>query len=112
MRSRSALAVLAFFLLCSTLALASRPPQEWTPPPEMTPEQIEAQKIAMRQKFNSYGNDVSEKATPVPWGAIGMAALAFIVATPFALRAYRNTAQDMNVSEGYATDLDEPVDRS
>jgi hypothetical protein len=73
----------------------------------MTPEQIEAQKIAMRQKFNSYGNDVSDKATPVPWMAIGMAVLAFAAAAPFALRAYRNTARDMNASEGYATDLDD-----
>lgn len=111
MRSRLAKAVLAFLALSCSLAFAGRPPQEWTPPPEMTPEQIEAQKIAMKQKFNAYGKDVTDKPTPIPWMAIGMAGLAFAAAVPFALRAYKNTSKEIAGNAGYAQDYDEPNDR-
>jgi hypothetical protein len=111
MRSRLALAVLAFIVLGSSLAFASRPPQEWTPPPAMTPEQIEAQKIAMKQKFNAYGKDIPVQSTPIPWMALGLAGLAFAVAAPFAYKAYKNTSKDIDVAAGYAQDFDEPSDR-
>lgn len=113
MRSRLAQAVLAFIALSASVALAGRPPQAWVPPEELTPEQIEAQKIASKQKFNPYAKDVPAQSAPIPWMAIGMAGLAFVVAAPFALRAYRNTSEELAPNGAYAAarDLDDPADR-
>ena len=45
--------------------------------------------------INAYSNDIQIKEEPTPWAAIGLAGLVLIVATPFALRAYRNTTKDI-----------------
>lgn len=114
MRVRLAKAALAFFALCSSAAFAGRPPREWAPPPQLTPEQIEAQKIASKQKFNAYGKDVPVEAKPVPWMAIGMAGLAFVVAAPFAIKSYLNASKELSGNKAFTAgpaDFDD-IDRS
>lgn len=106
MRVRLAKAALAFIALSSSAAFAGRPPQAWTPPPELTPEQIEAQKIASKQKYNPYGDDAPVESKPIPWLAIGMAGLAFAVAAPFAFKAYQNTSKEMAGNKTYTSTAD------
>ncbi|HEX8704853.1 MAG TPA: hypothetical protein VF815_38830 [Myxococcaceae bacterium] len=95
MRTLSRLIVLSA-LLCGGAVLAGRPVQNFEPPPEMSEEEKEA--LKQRQLgggLNGYGNDIQIKETPVPWGAIGLGVLVFAVATPFAIRAYRNTSKEI-----------------
>lgn len=62
----------------------------------MTAEEREAAKQrAMGNNLNSYGKDVQLKQKPIPWMAIGLAGLVFVVAVPFGIRAYRNTSKDI-----------------
>jgi hypothetical protein len=53
--------------------------------------------------INAYGKDIQIKETPVPWAAIGLAGLVFLAATPFALRAYRNTSKEIADSNTFGT---------
>lgn len=78
-------------------ALAGRPVADFKPPPEMSEEEknaLKAQQIG--GNMNSYNKDIQIKETPVPWAAIGLAGLVLLVATPFALRAYRSTTKDIS----------------
>jgi hypothetical protein len=88
--------VLTASLLWGGAALAKREVKDFEPPPEMSQEELEAEKARARNgNMASYGKDIQIKAEPTPWMAIGLGALVLIVATPFALRAYRNTAKEM-----------------
>jgi hypothetical protein len=94
MRTLSRLVLLSA-LLTSGAVLAARPVQTFEPPQEMTEEEkaaLKAQQIG--GNINSYSKDIQIKETPVPWAAIGLAGLVFLVAIPFGLRAYRNTTKD------------------
>jgi len=111
MRTLSRMIILSA-LLSGGAVLAGRPVQSFEPPPEMTEEEKAALKARqLGGGLNGYGNDVQIKETPVPWGAIGLAGLVFLVATPFALRAYRNTTREIadtnTVGVGTRRDVDE-----
>ncbi|WP_224363213.1 hypothetical protein [Hyalangium versicolor] len=95
MRTLSRLVLLSA-LLSGGAVLAGRPVQDFQPPPEMTEEERSALKAQqLGGNMNAYGKDIQIKETPVPWAAIGLAGLVFLVAAPFALRAYRNTTKDI-----------------
>ncbi|WP_224249786.1 hypothetical protein [Hyalangium gracile] len=95
MRTLSRLIVLSA-LLSGGAVLAGRPVQEFKPPPAMTEEERAALKAKqLGGNMNAYGKDIQIKETPVPWAAIGLAGIVFLVATPFALRAYRNTTKEI-----------------
>lgn len=96
---------LAHLLLLGTLlgsaALAqSRKPQEFQAPRQMSEEEIEAAK--RRSKLNpdlhDYGKDVTAEVKPIPWMAVGLIGMVFLVALPFALRAYRDTANEIRAA--------------
>lgn len=90
--------VLVLALLSGGAALAQprRQVSEFQAPRELTPEEKEAAKQrAMGNNLNAYGKDIQIKEKPIPWMAIGLVGIVFAVATPFALRAYRNTAKEM-----------------
>jgi hypothetical protein len=96
MRTLSRLVLLSA-LLTGGAVLAGRPVQEFQPPPQMTEEERNALKAQqLGGNINAYGKDIQIKETPVPWAAIGLAGLIFVVATPFALRAYRNTTKEIS----------------
>lgn len=92
---------LSQFVLLSTLlaggyAVAGRPVPQFEAPPEMTNEEKEAlKKQQLGGNMNAYNNDIQIKETPVPWMAIGLGGLVLLVATPFALRAYRSTTKEI-----------------
>ncbi|MBN1203597.1 MAG: hypothetical protein JXB05_01565 [Myxococcaceae bacterium] len=95
MRTLSRLVLLSA-LLSGGAALAGRPVQDFQPPPAMTEEEKQALKEQqLRGNMNAYSKDIQIKETPVPWLAIGLAGLVFLVATPFALRAYRSTTKEI-----------------
>ncbi len=72
-------------------------PKPFQPPREMTAEEIEAEKERSKVGSNliKYGQDVQIKAEPFPWLAAGLFALVFLVVTPFAIRAYKNTSREI-----------------
>lgn len=53
--------------------------------------------------FAEYREPSLEKPEPIPWMAIGMGAIAFLVAAPFAFRAYRDTARELNEATAFAS---------
>jgi hypothetical protein len=95
MRTLSRLVLLSA-LLSGGAVLAGRPVQEFQPPSEMSDEEKAALKAQqLGGNMNAYSKDIQIKETPVPWAAIGLAGLVFLVATPFAVRAYRNTTKEI-----------------
>lgn len=94
MRTLSRLVLLSA-LLTGGAVLAGRPVQAFEAPREMTEEERTALKAQqLGSNINSYNKDIQIKETPVPWAAIGLAGLVFLVAVPFGFRAYRNTTKD------------------
>ncbi|WAM22820.1 hypothetical protein [Myxococcus sp. NMCA1] len=90
------LLVLALSSGGAALAQPRKQVQNFQAPREMTAEEREAAKQrAMGNNLNSYGKDVQLKQKPIPWMAIGLAGLVFVVAVPFGIRAYRNTSKDI-----------------
>lgn len=103
MRKLSRLVLLSA-LLSGGAVLASRPVQEFKPPSEMSDEEKAALKAQqLGGNINAYGKDIQIKETPIPWAAIGLAGLVFLVATPFALRAYRNTSREIADTNTFGT---------
>jgi hypothetical protein len=95
MRKLSRLVLLSA-LLAGGSALAGRPVQQFEPPPEMTEEEKAALKAQqLGGNMNSYNKDIQIKETPIPWAAITLAGIVLLVATPFGLRAYRNTTKEI-----------------
>ncbi len=86
-------------LLVSGLAFARKEVKEFTPPEDLTPEQIEAEKAASRSNLSGYADGVTEKTTPVPWMAIGVLSFILIGAAPFAIRAYLRTSAEITPSQ-------------
>lgn len=88
--------VLTASLLWGGAALAKREVKDFEPPPEMSQEELEAAKARARNgNMASYSKDIQIKPEPTPWMAIGLGVLVLGAATPFALRAYRNTAKEI-----------------
>jgi len=103
MRTLSRLVLLSA-LLTGGAVLAGRPVQDFQAPSEMTEEEKAALKAQqLGGNINSYNKDIQIKETPVPWAAIGLAGLVFLVATPFALRAYRNTTKEIADTNTFGT---------
>jgi hypothetical protein len=95
MRTLSRLVLLSA-LLSGGAVLAGRPVQDFQAPAQMTDEEKAALKAQqLGGNINSYNKDIQIKETPVPWAAIGLAGIVFLVATPFAVRAYRNTTKEI-----------------
>ena len=97
MRTHSVIRVfLAASLLWGGAALAKREVKEFQAPRELSEAELEEAKAKARNgNMNKYGADVQIKPEPVPWMAIGLAGIVFAMATPFALRAYRNTSKEL-----------------
>jgi hypothetical protein len=66
----------------------------------MTQEQLADAKARSRSGINDYGKDISDKPQPFPWMAAGIFAIAFLVATPFAVRQYLHTANEIRSNQG------------
>lgn len=62
---------------------------------DMTQQERDAARSRPKYNINSYGKDAPVKQTPIPWKAIGLAVIAFGIASPFAWRAYKGTTKEM-----------------
>lgn len=62
---------------------------------EMTQQEREAARARPKYNINDYGKDIKIKEEPIPWMAIGLACISFVVVAPFAWRAYKNTTKEM-----------------
>ena len=60
-----------------------------------TQQERDAARARPKYNINAYGKDIQIKEEPIPWMAIGLAAIIFAGVAPFAYRAYRNTTQEM-----------------
>jgi len=72
--------------------LAARELNDFKPPQEMTPEELEASKARGRVPVNPYSKGVTDQVAPVPWKSISLFVLVIALIAPFALRYYRATA--------------------
>lgn len=91
--------LLLVIALGSGAALAQRKVQEFKEVPEMTPEELAASKLR-RSNVSSYGKDTPAEVRPIPWMAIGLSGIALMIALPFAVRAYRETAGEIQSRRG------------
>jgi hypothetical protein len=88
--------LVVLLLVTGGAALAQRRQiKEFQPDLEMTQEQRDEARARPKYNINSYGRDVSVKTEPIPWKAIGLAGIAFLVAAPFAIRAFMGTTKEM-----------------
>ncbi|MBJ6762162.1 hypothetical protein JGU66_15420 [Myxococcaceae bacterium JPH2] len=81
---------------------ARRHPQDFQAPQAQSAEEREAAKQrAMGGNINSYGRDIVPKEPTIPWMAVGLAIIVLTVATPFAIRAYRGTAKEIDSHKAF-----------
>jgi hypothetical protein len=100
MRSRF-LAIVLFGLSLSgeQVALAARPLPDFREPAPMTEEQLREAKEQGRLSIPKYSETMEEKPKPFPWPAVILFSLCFLVAAPFAVRAYLRTAKEIGANE-------------
>jgi hypothetical protein len=96
--------VLTAALLWGGAALAKREVKSFEAPRELSQAEIDAAKAKARNgNINSFDKDAKLEPEPVPWMAIGLAGLVFVVATPFAVIAFRNTSREMSTANTFGT---------
>lgn len=89
------------FLLFLGLALAGssfaagKKPGDFQAPAQMTEEELAEAKARSKNKLNGFDEKASEKPKDIPWMMIGLIGISFLAATPFALRAFRNTSKEI-----------------
>ena len=92
-------------LVCGGAALAKRP-TDFQAPQQMSEEEIAAAKERSKNKLNGFDEKMEERPTCMPWGgpakcipfpwmALGLAGLAFMIAAPVGLRAFRQTSREI-----------------
>jgi hypothetical protein len=99
MGPRIARGALVLSLLGSGHALAVRPPQQFQPPPELSAEDVAAQKSRQRDNIAGYDKAQEVPPEPFPWMAVGLAGLTLLVAAPFGLRYYASVSSEINASK-------------
>jgi hypothetical protein len=88
------------FLGLAFQAFAKRP-SEFQAPPELTEEEIAAARneAKAQSRIGEFAETQRDIPEPTPWGAIILAGLAFLVASPFAVMAFRSTAKELRATE-------------
>jgi hypothetical protein len=94
MRAFRSLLVLALFVGGAGFA-AGKKPGDFQAPAQMTEEELAEAKARSKNRINSFDEKQSEKPKDVPWMMIGLIGISFLAATPFALRAFRNTSKEI-----------------
>lgn len=89
---------LVIFLGLAVHAWAKRP-NEFKAPPELTEEEIAAARDQTKSKVEEFVETQRDIPEPIPWGAIILSGLAFLVAAPFAIGAYRSTAKELRAAD-------------
>ena len=94
MRAIRYLLILALLGSASVLA-AGKKPGEFQAPNQMTEEELADAKARSKNHLNGFDEKMEEKPKPFPWMLVGLVAITFMVATPFALRAFRGTSKEI-----------------
>ena len=95
MRAIRYLLILAILGSAASVFAAGKKPGEFQAPNQMTEEELAEAKARSKNKLNGFDEKQSEKPKEVPWMMIGLIGISFLVATPFALRAFRNTSKEI-----------------
>ncbi|MBX7114339.1 MAG: hypothetical protein K1X64_08420 [Myxococcaceae bacterium] len=92
-------------LVASSLALAQSKVKEFNGgPAKLSEADVAALKEKARKgNVNDYREAGLKEPAPIPWMAIGLGAIAFIVAIPFAMRSYRDTARELANATAFAS---------
>lgn len=67
--------------------------------PELTDEERAAQAQSRKNKVHTWTEESAEPEHPFPWMFVGLAGLAFLTAIPFAIKAYRQSADELGAIE-------------
>ena len=94
MRAIRYLLVLALLGSAAVFA-AGKKPGEFQAPNQMTEEELADAKARSKNKLNGFDEKMEDKPKPFPWMLVGLVAISFIAATPFALRAFRGTSKEI-----------------
>jgi hypothetical protein len=86
---------LALALFLGGMSYAARKPQDFQEPAKMTDEEVAAAKARSKGSMNSYGETQSDKPKEFPIYFAVLVGIAFMVAIPFAVRAYSNTSKEI-----------------
>ena len=81
-------------LLIGGEALAKKP-NEFQAPQQMSEEELAAAKARNKSRVNAWDKDAPKESPPIPWMAIGLAVISFLVAAPFGLRAFKQTSREL-----------------
>ena len=96
------IARLSLLLLLATSAVSSaRPPAEFKPPPEQTEEELAEAQARAHVGMKGFINDQEAPPTPFPWKMVILFGLAIVVAFPFAIKAYQNTAREIGGNQSF-----------
>ena len=79
-------------------AFAERQVKTFSPPTQMTQAELAASKAQSKYNINAYGKDIAVKPKPFPWAAVSLLVIVLAIATPFALRYYKSTANELGGS--------------
>lgn len=88
-------ALFAALVLGGAAFAAGKKPTDFQAPAQMTEEELAEAKARSKKQLNGFDEKQSEKPKDIPWMFIGLVGISFVVATPFALRAFRNTSKEI-----------------
>jgi hypothetical protein len=109
---RSWTCLIALCLLVSPLAQAEKL-SDFETPRARTEEEIAAEKAeSLKSNLSGYGQQVSHRVKPFPWGLVALSAAILLLAAPFAARAFRSTVQEMGAPERVSAGRRAPPPRS
>lgn len=88
--------------LIAGAAAFARKPQEFRELPQSAAEQRQAAKAQSKYALDAFGQpELPNQGQSTPWLAIGMGVIAFLVAAPFAIRAFRSTSQEIGSGKAF-----------
>lgn len=98
-------------LLVGSLAAAQGRVNEFKGgPKQLSEDEIAALKeVARKGNVSDFRETGQEKPKPIPWMAIGLGVIAFIVAIPFAMRTYRDTSREVSEATAFASSARRPT---
>ncbi len=80
-------------------AAVARKPAAFEPPRALTEEEIRLAKEQSRTQVSRFGETLEAKPKPFPWPMVTFATLSLLVAAPFAMRAFRRTANELEATQ-------------
>jgi len=73
----------------------ARDVKDFQEPSEMSAEELAQAKADARSSLHSFKGGVTSDVKGIPWTALGLVALIALVISPFAYRAFKDTAKEL-----------------